>query len=237
VIIARRFRGPPQSGNGGYSCGMTARELAGPCEVTLRAPPPLDRELSVARRGPGVVVRDGEAVIAEAAPAEVAIEVPAPVTLAQAEEASKRYPWFDTHPFPECFVCGHKRAQGDGLRILPGAVEGRQVAAAPFTIDASICGADGLLRPEVVWAALDCPSWYGMLCFHPWEGQALLGRLAVRIIARPRASDRCVCMGWFLGQEGRKIHAGSAIHSASGELFAFAKATWIRLKPEAPADH
>ena len=92
MIIARRFRGPPQSGNGGYSCGMTARELAGPCEVTLRAPPPLDRELSVARRGPGVVVRDGEAVIAEAAPAEVAIEVPAPVTLAQAEEASIRSP-------------------------------------------------------------------------------------------------------------------------------------------------
>ena len=40
--IARRFRGPSQSGNGGYVCGRLARHVAGPALVRLRAPPPLD---------------------------------------------------------------------------------------------------------------------------------------------------------------------------------------------------
>ena len=38
ITIARRFRGPPNSGNGGYVCGMLARHIAGAAEVMLRAP-------------------------------------------------------------------------------------------------------------------------------------------------------------------------------------------------------
>ena len=46
VMIPRRFNGPPDSGNGGYSCGVVAALLDAPAvEVTLRAPPPLEREL------------------------------------------------------------------------------------------------------------------------------------------------------------------------------------------------
>ena len=41
LTIPRRFRGPPNSGNGGYVCGMLVRQIAGAAEVTLRAPPPL----------------------------------------------------------------------------------------------------------------------------------------------------------------------------------------------------
>ena len=37
MTIPRRFRGPPNSGNGGYVCGMLARQIAGAAEVTLRA--------------------------------------------------------------------------------------------------------------------------------------------------------------------------------------------------------
>jgi hypothetical protein len=53
ITIARRFRGPPNSGNGGYVCGMLARYITGAAEVTLRAPPPLettdDRTLMLTR--------------------------------------------------------------------------------------------------------------------------------------------------------------------------------------------
>ena len=45
MTIPRRFRGPPNSGNGGYVCGMLARNIAGAAEVTLRAPPPLETAL------------------------------------------------------------------------------------------------------------------------------------------------------------------------------------------------
>ena len=47
MTIARRFRGPPNSGNGGYVCGMLARYISGAAEVVLRAPPPLETELDV----------------------------------------------------------------------------------------------------------------------------------------------------------------------------------------------
>ncbi len=47
IIIDKRYCGPPNSGNGGYVCGRLARYIPGGAEVTLRAPPPLDKQLDV----------------------------------------------------------------------------------------------------------------------------------------------------------------------------------------------
>src|SRR5690606_28369050 len=55
IKIARQFRGPPNSGNGGYSCGRLAAFIDGPAEVTLRKPPPLDTEMQVAEEADGAV--------------------------------------------------------------------------------------------------------------------------------------------------------------------------------------
>jgi hypothetical protein len=49
LTIEGRFNGPEGSGNGGYTCGLLARELDGEAEVTLRRPPPLDRPLVLVR--------------------------------------------------------------------------------------------------------------------------------------------------------------------------------------------
>src|SRR2546421_403113 len=129
MIIARRFRGPPDSGNGGYSSGLLGTQLEGPAEVTLRVPPPLDTELRVVRDGAGARLMAGETLVAEAVPAVVDLEPPAPVSFDEAVEASRGYPWFTTHPYPSCFVCGPKRDPGDALRIWPGAVKGRTISA------------------------------------------------------------------------------------------------------------
>jgi hypothetical protein len=110
LIIERRFCGPPDSANGGYACGMVASLLGGPAEVTLRSPPPLDRPLEVERAGGGVRVLNSGKLIAEAKPVTLGIDAPPPPTWAQAVEAEARYPWFETHPFPGCFVCGSARA-------------------------------------------------------------------------------------------------------------------------------
>ena len=37
VVIARQFRGPPNSGNGGYVCGVLAQGFDGPATAVLRA--------------------------------------------------------------------------------------------------------------------------------------------------------------------------------------------------------
>lgn len=48
IVIERRFRGPPESGHGGYTCGLLAREIPGAAEVSLRVPSPLERRLTLA---------------------------------------------------------------------------------------------------------------------------------------------------------------------------------------------
>ena len=65
ITIPRRFRGPRNSGNGSYVCGILARQIAGAAEVTLRAPPPLETELDLVEVGARVwELRQGTATIA-----------------------------------------------------------------------------------------------------------------------------------------------------------------------------
>ncbi len=230
VTIDRRFRGPPESGNGGYVCGVVAGLIGGTAEVTLRRPPPLDRPLQVARLDDGgVALRDGETVIAEGAPASLKIDPPAPVSFNEAEEASRSFLGFRQHIFPTCLVCGTRRTEGDGLRIFPGSIPGRDIVAAPWTPDASLAGEGSTVRPEFVWAALDCPSGWAVFG-DPSQGRpAVLGRLAARLIAQVQPSERCVVIGWPLGEDGRKLYSGTALFSHDGELRAVARATWVRL--------
>jgi hypothetical protein len=222
VIIERRFRGPPSSANGGYACGLLGTRLDGPAQVTLRSPPPLDTPLAIERDGARVLLRDGETLVAEAAPTVLELDVPPPPSVDEAAAAAARYPGFDAHPFPSCFVCGPAREPGDGLRIFPGRVEGRALAAAPWRVEEPVA-------PTLVWAALDCPSWFGFHALHEFRGAALLGRLTAEIDGLPRAGETHVLSGWLLGVDGRKIRCGSALHDAGGRLLARALATWIQV--------
>ena len=133
VRIPARFNGPPDSANGGYTCGLVAAELhGGGVEVTLRAPPPLETELTVEHADGTVTVSDGETLVAEARSAAIDVgELPAPVTPEEAEAAVQAgLQTLDVgNPFPTCFVCGPRRDHGDGLDIFPVQLEqGRFVA-------------------------------------------------------------------------------------------------------------
>ena len=68
LTIARRFNGPPDSGNGGYSCGAFAVATRQDLRVRLRAPPPLDVPMAVERgtADDTWLLRDGERVVASA---------------------------------------------------------------------------------------------------------------------------------------------------------------------------
>jgi hypothetical protein len=172
LVIDRHFRGPTESANGGYTCGVLASLLHGPAEVTLRLPPPLERPLEVAwsdgRRR--IELRDADALVAEVEPAEVDVELPEPVPLDNAARAA--LPEGDKESaFPECFVCGWSR--DDGLGIYAGPVSGRDVVAATWTPRPEH------VAPEFVWAALDCPGAYAV--HRGSRGMPVLGRLAARV--------------------------------------------------------
>jgi hypothetical protein len=227
VRIATRFNGPPDSGNGGYSCGLIARAVGEPVRVRLQRPVPMEVNLKVASAGEGQwEIRSDAELIATAASHRVAAEVPQAPSWIEAFGASHHYAGLATHNFPTCFTCGPGRAPGDGLRIFSGAVPGTQVLAAPWRPHTSLADANGHLRPEFVWAALDCPG-YWATC-HP--SVALLGELAVSVEHVPQIDEPCVVISWRIGGEGRKHRAGTALFDASGARCAVGIATWIELK-------
>ncbi|NJC70904.1 hypothetical protein HC031_14435 [Planosporangium thailandense] len=229
MIIPATFNGPPDSANGGYTCGALARYVASPAGavVTLRRPPPLATPLDVKADGATIDLYDGDVLVASASPvAEPITETVPAVSWAEAMAVADTYLGHSGHPFPTCFVCGPQRPPGDGLRLFPGLLpDGR--TAAPWVVPDDI-------EPTLMWAALDCPGGWAV----PEMGVAqssgvhrpyVLGRLAARVDALPAAGDGCVVMGAFEGQEGRKAQVISTVYGPDGAVLAVARATWIAI--------
>jgi hypothetical protein len=226
IILDSRFNGPPDSGNGGYVCGLIANAVGGPAISTLRKPPPLERQLILESPEQGkAVLRDGDTVIGEAVSAPLSLTLPEPLSFDEAVEASKRYVGFESHIFPTCFVCGPGRPLDDGMRLYPGAVPGRSIVATPWTPDASMPHDNNRIRDEIVWAALDCTSF-----FPHYPTQAVLGRLHGDMLRETRVGERYVVVGWKVGGEGRKLWSGTAVFDEDGNACASALTTWIQLK-------
>jgi hypothetical protein len=218
ITFERRYRGPLTSANGGYACGRIAAYVdAETVEVTLRLPPPLERPLAVHHDGPGVNLLDGDAVVAEARPAALDLQPPEPVSRDEAEAATQRHVRVGSPEFRECFVCG-ERSTDDGLAIYAGAVSGREpLHAAPWT--------PSNVGPAIVWAAIDCPGAYAVGA--EGRGEIVLGRMTATVLRVPKVGESCVVTAWPEGEDGRKVHAGTALFGESGELLALARQVWI----------
>ncbi len=218
IVIARRFRGPLDSANGGYAAGVVASAVDGPAEVTLRLPPPIQRELELRRDRDRVLLLDGDALVAEARLADPELEAPTPPTWEEAVAASEGAGNFDSPEFAECFVCG-TRPERDGLEIHAGPVSGRDGLVAATWVAHDV-------TPEVVWASIDCPGAYAVV--RSGRGEPVLGRITASLERLPAEGERCVVVGWPLGEDGRKLFAGTALFGESGDLIAIARQTWIR---------
>ena len=220
VTVDGRFNGPRESGNGGYSGGLFAAPLgSAAAEVSLRSPVPLDQPLMLERQQDGSVQALHEGALIGEARALEALElaVPDPVGLEEARAASERYRAPADGVFSHCFVCG--RAREDGFGVFAGPVEGRELAASPWTPFPWTAGGDGAVRPEFVWATLDCPTYFA---------SHLTGELTLSVLVRQRTqlhapvpiAGEHVVIGWPIEAEGRKRLAGAAVLSADGELLA-----------------
>jgi hypothetical protein len=240
LVIPSRFCGPPGSGNGGYACGRIAAHAVGPVTVTLRRPPPLATPMAVGRGSEGLVrVHHGRTLIAEAAPSpdRPALEIPGPVSVVEAQAVAGSASYYTDPVFPDCFVCGMGRGPGDGLRIFPGPLAGRPLWVAPWTPDPSVACADGRVRPEMVWAALDCPS--GIAAAEAAglapDTAILLGRMTASLAALPAAGELCLVIAWPDGRDGRKLTAGSALTGPGGKVLAAARTVWLTVPRPVPA--
>ena len=173
-----------------------------------------------------LLLRDGDAIIAEARPTSLELEPPPPVELERAQAARPGYVGFRDHPFPHCFGCGPDRDRSDGLRLLPGPVGGRDVIACAWRPDPALAGEDGAVRSEFVWAALDCPTAFACALNGP---PIVLARLTGRIDNPIHAGKQHVVTAWQIAQDGRKHHSACAISTAEGEPLALSQALWIEL--------
>jgi len=230
-VVPARFRGPPMSGNGGWTSGHLAQLVDGALDggavtVRLRKPPPLDAEMAILRGDDGTVeVWDGQTLVAQAFPAETLDpdELPTPVTYAQAEAAGPAYEGLRSHPFPTCFSCGTARDPSDALCLHTGLLAGHEsLRAAAWTPRES--------TPELVWAALDCPgAWASGVAGR----EMVLGTMTAAVRNLPVVGKPHVVMAWPRRHEGRKYYSGTCLYAADGHLLAHAEAVWISVDASA----
>jgi hypothetical protein len=225
VVIDRRFNGPPNSANGGYTCGLVGTAVkARAVRVSLLKPPPLEVPLLRQRADDGSVsLLRGDDVIATAVPGAVQAQAPPAPTVEQAEIATLRYVGFAHHRFPTCFVCG--TARDDGLRIYAGHVGDSPLVASPWKPESD--------DPLFAWAVLDCPSAYAIESVDHRAQIGVLASLTVELRERPHAGERHVVAAWPVSSDGRKHHSASALYDAAGCVVAVADSLWIELRDPA----
>ncbi len=244
LTIAARFRGPPESGNGGFVSGAVAGMLIErqtlplntAVEVTLRAPIPLDKPMDTSLSDAGVFsVYDADTLIAEATAIELDLEVPDAPTFSQALAARPQSASFhkNINPLilngtgfhPICFCCGADLAPDEGLHVYAAPGESYDGVAAAWRPAPTFADSQGYLPAAVVWAALDCPGQFAYLASGIRTG--MLGRMTGRLLKPVKAQQNFVITGWGIEVERSKHFAGTAIFDEAGELCGFSKQVWI----------
>jgi hypothetical protein len=230
IIIDPRFNRFPDIALGGYVGGVLAHTRA-KAEIQLRRPVRLGRPYQKMVLPDGTeALQEGSDVFAVARDASVDLEPPRPVGLEASEIASLDYVGHHRHFVTNCFVCGPSRSEGDGLRIFPGIITGREdIVAAPWMPSMSLANSSGIVGSEYTWSALDCPSIWALILLGRADSdeRAVTSRLAVELISPIIAGQPQVVMGWKVSETGRMRVAGGAIFSPEGKLRAIAKHTLV----------
>jgi hypothetical protein len=230
--IDARFNGPPASGNGGYVAGCCRAAGRDRGEVTLRAPPPLEAALRVEARDDGsLALLDGERLLAEARAMALVLDVPAWPGLERAAAAGRAGAGCASARPPRQSVRALLRLRHRACRRRCGSCRRRWTRRRPgrHRLDArGVAGrADGTLPAPLAWAALDCPA--GIAWTHRLTRRSADDDrpIAASIDAPLRAGRRHVVMGWPIAQDGRKLHAGTAILADDGRVVARSLQLWL----------
>ena len=193
-------------------------------EVTLRLPPPLERPLTVTRDGERVLLLDGEALVAEARAGDPGVTPPTPPTLRRGGGRRPRAERARGARSSTSASSAARRPEGDGLEIHAGLVAGRDDGLVATTWVARD------VRPEIVWAVIDCPGAYSL--HGDGRGDPLLARITARVDRLPEEGERCVVAAWPLDEDGRKRHAATALYGEDGLPIAVSRQLWIAPRPE-----
>ena len=211
LVLDPRFNGPPSTANGGYACGAFGELVDGPAEVSLLSPPPLGVPLGI-QFPPDGGVRSSP----------TARRSPARGRSTRSTSSRRCGPRSPMRARPR----GAIPATG-ATRCSPTATSAARAATTGSASTSARCAAtptstppsssptprcpnrDGVVAPDIVWAALDCPS-YTPALWDP-ERPSLLARLAVERLDCVEVGEPVIAVGWHLATEGRKHHTASAL--------------------------
>jgi hypothetical protein len=169
---------------------------------------------------------DRDQVIAEASRYEVATTPPVTPSWSEADDAASRFAAEPNLPFPNCFGCGPQRQSNEGLRVFVGPVPGRSIVAGTWAPSPAFA-ADGSVRPEFVWAALDCPGGWARRHYLGVPEPGITAYLAAHLEAPVRVGEPHLVLGWPIKRDRRKAWVGALITNRDGERCATAEALWL----------
>ncbi|MEW2415220.1 hotdog fold domain-containing protein [Streptomyces sp. NPDC046866] len=230
ITVPARLCGYPGVAFGGYVAGVLAARAAAPTvRVDFRRPVPTGSPVRLAATaGGGVELTDGTALLAAAVPAEPPAEAPPAPSWDQASAAADAFRAAPPDGGVDCFGCGLDRTPDTGLRLHCGRVPGTGLVGAAWTPGPDLADADGLLPPELVWGALDCPGNAAGRLLDDRKAGAVTAALTARLLRPvPVGGGGLVSYAWLLGSEGRKYRVGTALATADGELCALGEALWV----------
>ena len=235
--LLRRFAGPRSMGHGGYVAGLVAEAIlgeqaagAGAVQITLRRPTPFDQPLELVGQGEGrVALVSGDIALVEGEPTKLELDPPPLPSTAAARAAEPGSPSFygaeGVHP--SCFGCSSVREVGDALRIFAGPcrVDEKDVVAASWTPSPPFVDDRGCVPTRYVVSAVDCPGGFAFIAAGKRAG--LLGRIVFEQHQVVCADVEYRVVGWQIGEDGRKLFAGTALIDPHDQLAAVARATWF----------
>uniref|UniRef100_A0AAU2JP43 Hotdog fold thioesterase n=1 Tax=Streptomyces sp. NBC_00049 TaxID=2903617 RepID=A0AAU2JP43_9ACTN len=230
ITVPERLHGYPGVAFGGYVAGVLAgRAAAKTVRVDFRRPVPTGAPVRISGTADGgCELTDGEILLAAATPAgSGGPDVAAAPSWEQAVAAADAYRADPPDGLVDCFGCGPDRTPATGLRLHCGRVPGRELVATAWTPAAALGGADGLLPPELVWGALDCPGNAAGRLLDGRPAGAVTASLTARLLRPVPVGEVLVSYAWMLSSAGRKYTAGTALATADGELCAVAEALWV----------
>ncbi|MBF6290438.1 hypothetical protein [Nocardia farcinica] len=238
ITIPEHVFGYPGVAFGGYVAGvLAAHSPAETLRVDFRGAVPVGTPLTrtgTARGGLALTDADG-AVLTEAHPATLDLDVPDCPPRAEVEAATDRALRSTRRPYTHCYGCGQGCPPGRGLRLFPAPLRERGLVVSAWTPDPALAGPDGTVGRENVWAAMDCPGgWVGFTLTGMRQG-SVTAALTTTLLAPVEAGAPHISYAWPLAVEGRKHTVGVALATSSGELCAVAEALWI--EPREPSPH
>jgi hypothetical protein len=118
---------------------------------------------------------------------------------------------------------------GRRLAIFPGRIPGHDAVAAPWRPTADLADERGFLRPEIVWASLDCPQLWALMHSAPPDSsdRVVTAAMETELRAPVDAEETYMIVAWPSEGDGRRLFADAALLSESGEPLAMSRQTAV----------